>query len=162
MKIRRAKKGDLIKIWEIEKESQGHHTKISQAEYKILNKSKTDKKAKLEFIKGLQKEVNNKKVIFLVAEVSGNAVGWIWSKMGVWKWSDNPPKMLWIEDIGILRKYRRKRIGQKLLDETEKIAKSKGMEYSYLTVWLKNKPAHNFYRKNKFEDFAIEMVKKLK
>ncbi len=30
MKIRKAKKEDIEKIWEIEKESREHHTKISQ------------------------------------------------------------------------------------------------------------------------------------
>mgnify|MGYP006308935845 CR=1 FL=1 len=86
--------------------------------------------------------------------------GWIFSKLGTWGWSDNPPKTIWIDDIGVLKKYQRKGIAKKLLKETEKIAKKKGMEYGYLTVWLKNEPAYNLYKKNKYEDFAIEMVKK--
>lgn len=68
MKIRKAKKEDIEKIWEIEKESREHHTKISQTKYKRLNKSKTDKKAKSEFEKNLEKDINGKKIVFLVAE----------------------------------------------------------------------------------------------
>ena len=160
MKIRKAKKEDIEKIWEIEKESREHHTKISQTKYKRLNKSKTDKKAKSEFEKNLEKDINGKKIVFLVAEINNEIAGWIFSKLGTWGWSDNPPKTIWIDDIGVLKKYQRKGIAKKLLKETEKIAKKKGMEYSYLTVWLKNEPAYNLYKKNKYEDFAIEMVKK--
>ena len=163
MKIRKATIKDLEEIWKIEKESRALHTKITDNRYKLLTKSETRKQEKSDFIADLQKNLKDKKVIFLVAESSKKIRGWIWSKLGVWIWSDKPPKTIWIEDIGVLKKYHKKGIAQALLNETEKIAMKKGMKYEYLTVWLKNKPAYDFYRKNKFEDFAVDvMVKKLK
>lgn len=162
MKIRRATFKDLEGVWEIEKQSRKHHARISNPKFKLLNKSKTERKERINFINDLKKELKDRKIIFLVAEIGEDIAGWVWSKLGIWRWSDKPPKMLWVEDIGVLERYRNQGVAQKLFNEIEKNAKRKGIKYCRLTVWSKNKPAYDFYRKNKFEDFAIEMVKKLK
>ncbi len=161
MKIRKAKKEDIKKIWEIEKESRKYYIKISQVKYRKLNKSEIDEKAKSEFIKDLSKSLENKSNLSLVAELSGELVGWIFSELGTWwGWPSNSLKTIWIEDIGVLGKYQRKRIAKRLLEETEKKARIKRMKYCCLTVRVKNKSAYEFYKKNGYVDFNIEMVKK--
>jgi len=160
MEIRKTKEEDIEKIWEIEKESREHHEKVSQVEYQRLNKAKTDEKARHEFETNLKKNILGEKVVSFVVEIDDEVIGWIFSKLGTWGWSDDPPKMVWIEDIGVLKKYQRKGIAKKLIGKVEEVAKKEGAKYSYLTVWLKNKPAYELYKKNNYEDFAIEMVKK--
>lgn len=160
--IRKATLKDLKSIWEIEKQSRQLHKKVTDKKYQILTKSDVKKKDEVNFIKDLKENLKDKKVIFLVAEFDKKVIGWTWSKFGIWRWSNKPLKMLWLEDIGVSIKYRNQGIGKKLLNATENMARGKGIKYSYLTVWLKNKPAYNFYKKNKFNDFAIEMVKELK
>ncbi|MFW6283007.1 MAG: N-acetyltransferase family protein [Minisyncoccales bacterium] len=161
MKIRDAKKEDIEKIWEIEKESRIYHTKITKEKFQRLNKSKTDKKAESEFKKELEKDISKKNIVFLVAEISGEVIGWVSSTLGTWNWSDKPPEAIWINDIGVLKKYQKQGTATKLLKETEKLARKKGAKYAYLGVWAENKPAYNLYRKNNYEDFQIKLAKRL-
>jgi len=162
MKIRRARKGDIEKLWPIEVESRIYHKRITPKRYLRLNKSKINEKAKLEFIKDFNEYLKNKKTVTLVAEEGSEIIGYVSTIFGKWRWSDNPPKAVLIEDIGVLKIYRKKGVATKLLKEIEKIAKSKKVYYFRLTVWLKNKLAYNFYKKNKYEDYTIEMVKRIK
>ena len=161
MRIRKARKEDIEKIWEIEKESRKQHTKITKIKYRRLNKSKIDEKSKSEFIKDLSGTIGNKSNIFLVAEIYCEIVGWIFSELGTW-WGckDKSLNTIWIEDIGVLEKHKGKRIAERLLKETEKKARENEMKYGCLTVRVKNRPAYDLHKKNGYEDFAIEMVKK--
>lgn len=161
VEIRKSKKEDLPKIWEVEKESREYHLKILPKKYGELIQSKVDAISKNEFIEGLTKSFECKSNIILVAEISGQIVGWIFSELGTW-WGlqDNSVKTLWIDDLEVLKKYQRKGIAKRLLNEIEKKARAKGVKYGNITLNVKNKPAYGLYKKNGYDDFAIEMVKK--
>ena len=160
MDIRKVRKADIEKIWEIEKESRKHDSKGLKIRYRKLSSSKIDNRAKSEFVREVSKSIKDKNNIFLVAEISGEVIGWIYSEFVMWYCSDNPLKINWIEDLGVLRKYQGKNVEKRLLKEIEKEAKANKIEYGYLTVCLGNKSAYSLYKKNGYEEFAIEMVKK--
>ncbi len=56
---------------------------------------------------------------------------------------------LYIEDIFVLEEYRRRGIGQKMFDNCRKIAQREGCGRIEFTVLKWNKPAQEFYSKNK-------------
>lgn len=162
IRIRKGKKEDIEKLWPLEVESRIYHRKITNKKYSKLSRININKKAKLEFIKDLKKDLKKRKFLFLVVEINKEVIGYITAYISEWWWSDHPPKTIRINDLSVLKKYQKKGIATELVKELERLAKSKKVIFSSLNVWLKNKPAYNLYKKNKYEDFGIEMVKKLK
>lgn len=162
MKIRRAKKEDAEKIWPIEKESRIHHKKITPKKYALLNKSNLTKRDRKDFVQGFKDYLKDKKTVSFLVEKNGVVVGYIHARIGRWGWSDKPPKIVKIDDLGVLAKYRRQGIAKKLIREVEKFTKSKGVKYIYFNVWKSNVPAVELYSKLKYYKFMMEMVKKLK
>ena len=162
MMIRKIRKEDIEKIWPLEVERRKWHKKITDKRYALLNKSRVNTKARIEFIKYTKEEVKDKKSLLLVAVVDNQIVGHILVRFYKWKWSDKPPLIAKIEDLIVLKKFGRKGIASILIKEAEKIAKKRGAKYFYVGVWTSNKSARKLYEKNKFEDFHREMFKKLK
>jgi ribosomal protein S18 acetylase RimI-like enzyme len=162
IEIRKGKEEDLEKIWILEIESRIDHKKITDKKYLKLCKNNINKKAKLEFIKEFKKDLKKRNFLFLVTEINKEVIGYICAYISEWWWSDNPPKTIRINDLAVLKKYRRNGVATKLIKELERLAKSKKANFLSLNLWLKNKPAYNLYKKNKYEDFGIEMVKRLK
>ena len=66
-----------------------------------------------------------------------------------------------IEYIEVYPEYRSLGIGQSLMQEAERIAKSKNHQYLDLQVWETNKSAIKLYERNDFTPIARRMVKKL-
>ena len=162
MKIRRGKREDIKKLWSIEMQSRDYHAKIVGKKLSKLNKKKIDKKAKKEFIKNYAELFNNKKSILLVAEKNKKIIGYLAGEITKWWWSDNPPELALINDMGVIESHKKKGIAGKLFKAFERWAKSKKVYALSINVWAKNIPAYNFYKKYKFEDYNIYMVKKLK
>ena len=164
MKIRKGTIKDVEKIWDLEVESRKYHKKLTDKKYLLLTKNNIDKKARSEFIKEYRNDLKKKsrKIIFLVAEEKTQIIGYIVGIDGKWGWSDNPPKAIRIWDLEVLKKYRKKGIGTRLIKELEKISKKRGAKFLSLNIWKKNKPALKVYKNNKFDLFSYEMVKKIK
>lgn len=55
-------------------------------------------------------------------------------------------KILWIEELGVDKKYRKNGIGKQLMKEAEKIAKKLKCERIELNCWEFNENAINFYK----------------
>lgn len=161
MKIRKATMKDIEEIWKIEVEDRRYHKKITSRKYSLLNKNKFGNKEKTEFINSFKKDLKNKKVILLVAE-DEKVVGHLMGSFSKWNWSDNPPKIIILNSIGVFSKYRKEGVATKLIKKLEEYSKEKNIKFIYLGHWIKNYIAHELYKKNKFEDFRLEMVKKLK
>jgi len=66
-----------------------------------------------------------------------------------------------IEFIEVDPEYRSLGIGQSLMQEAERIAKSKNHQYLDLQVWETNKIAIRLYERNDFTPIARRIVKKL-
>lgn len=161
IKIRKAENRDIPAIWELEKEGREVHKKITPEKYSELNKARIDKKEGKNFAVGLKKDLAKKKKLIFVAECENKVVGYVYCFIGHWSWSDNPPKTLRIEDICVLKTYQKSGVATKLLNEVIKIAEKNKVKFISLNVWLKNKVAIDFYKRNKFEDFSIEMIRKV-
>ena len=162
VKIREGKREDIEKLWRIEIQSIKYHTKITERKLSKLNKNKTDKKAEKNFIKEYEKLFENKKSVLLVAEENKKIIGYLTGEIIKWWWSDNPPKLALINDIGVIESHKKKGIAERLLKEFEKWTKPKKVYALSINVWAKNIPAYTFYKKHKFEDYNIYMIKKLK
>lgn len=55
-------------------------------------------------------------------------------------------KILWVKELGVDEKYRKRGIGKKLLEEAEKIAKELKCKRIELNCWNFNKDAIKFYK----------------
>ena len=161
MGIKRGKIKDIESIWELEKESRIYHKKIISGKYHELNKTGINNKSKKEWINELKKDLKKKKYFLLISEDNNKVIGYLLGQFSKWEWSDNHPKNGKIEDIAVLKKYRRKGIGDKLIKKFEGMAKKRGIKYLNLGLWIKNKPAYNLYKKNKFDEIYISMAKKI-
>ena len=152
MEIKRGKIKDIESIWKLEKESRIYHKKIISGKYHELNKT---------WINELKKDLKKKKYFLLVAEKDNKVIGYLLGQFSRWEWSDNHPRNGKIEDIAVLKKYKRKGIGDKLIKKFEEVAKKRGVKYLNLGMWIKNKPAYRLYKKNKFDEIYLSMAKKI-
>lgn len=66
-----------------------------------------------------------------------------------------------ITDLYVDQKYRKQGIAQHLLNDIENYFKIKGCQYSELYVLTANTSAYNLYKKNKYKDNLLEMLKPL-
>ena len=85
---------------------------------------------------------------FIVAEVDNEVIG---MALYYWKYSTWKGKGIYLDDIVVTEKFRRKGIGKLLMDEIIKIAareKANKLEWQVLD-W--NEPAINFYKKYNVE-----------
>ncbi len=78
-----------------------------------------------------------------VAEFNGDIVGFTMSFR-----SQVDTKKFFLWQIGVFSYYRKNEIGQKLLDNVEKIAKELGCKIIELTVDPENIPSQRFFEKN--------------
>lgn len=68
----------------------------------------------------------------------------------------------YISDIVVSESYRGQGIGQQLLDEAMSQIKNTGVKRVHIGVLLANTETKNFYTKNGFSDYSVEMTKELK
>ena len=112
---------------------------------------KIGRKGELEFITDLLKTIENKKSVALVSEVNGKVKGM--ANIDKKKYAQNH-----ICDLGIALKkeIRRKRIGEKLMQELIKEAKKNlKIEIIELEVFAENKVALTLYKKVGFKKIGI-------
>lgn len=70
--------------------------------------------------------------------------------------------MIWVEGIGVSKKFQKKGIGTELFHELEKIAKEKGISKIELNVWNFNQGALKFYQKLGFKIKSMRLEKEKK
>lgn len=162
VEIRKATRKDINGIWPVEIENRLYHKNITPERYSELNNNSVNEKFRLEFIKTIEKDLKKKGNILIVAEEKNKIIGYAQGHLFRWRWSDNPPKTANLKELVILKQYRRKGVATKILKEFEETAENMGARFLCATVWIKNKSAFKFYKKNKLDKFSVEMVKKLK
>lgn len=141
MEIREAKMEDLNQIADIlEQISRIHYEARDDV---FLKKTKFErKKDAIELIKDIEK-----KVLVAVDEsckVYGILIYNIKEIINHTNLKDS--KILWIEELGVDEKYRKKGIGKLLIKEAEKIGKDQKCETLQLNCWEINKNAIGFYQ----------------
>ena len=107
--------------------------------------------------------INNKNSDIFIVEKDGIICGYAITKIIEFK--DNPlvnnHKRLFIDDICIDNSFRKKGIGQFLMEKLELICKSDEFEYLDLNVWDFNTDAIDFYKKTGMKEIMIRMEKKI-
>lgn len=98
----------------------------------------------------LKTELNNANSQFYVAYSNAEAVGYLKINFGDAQTESINENALEVQRIYVLQNFHGKNIGQLLLDEVKKIAKSSGVDSVWLGVWEENHRALRFYTKNGF------------
>ncbi len=104
-------------------------------------------------------EVNSGKIY--VADMDGEITGFVGVTLG----EDDDPcvmihKFVYVTDLVVLEKYRKRGIGEQLIQAAEKYGKENGEEYISLHV-TKGNPSFNFYQKLGFKEYTTSLKKKL-
>ena len=109
----------------------------------------------------IQEMIDDPEHDVMVALVDGKFAGY------VCLWTETYPDDLvsapytTVEFIEVEPEFRHLGIGQKLMEEAEKIAREKKHPYLELLVWETNEKAIHLYEKNGFSPIVRRMVKKL-
>jgi len=101
----------------------------------------------------LKTELNNGNSQFYVAYSNAKAVGYLKINFGDAQTESINENALELQRIYVLQNFHGKNIGQLLLNEVKKIAKSSGIDSIWLGVWEENHRALRFYTKNGFVVF---------
>lgn len=102
-------------------------------------------------------DVNKQQGKIYLAYVDGEAVGFIAGY--VEEDIENDDTYFRIDSLVTLEKFRSKGIAKSLMDRVEEYAKSIGQTKIGLGVLSGNKNAYEYYRKQGFSDYGIEMLK---
>ncbi|MCK4918312.1 MAG: GNAT family N-acetyltransferase [Candidatus Pacebacteria bacterium] len=154
MKIRKAKKEDILSILKLVEKMVDFHYAIDKIykpykEYKELEK----------YFKSL---INTKDNILVVVENENKIIGFL--EGGIEKASNDVmfDKIGTINNIFIEEKFRNKGIAKKLLKYIFEYFKSKNIEYIQISTDARNKVGKEFWKKNNFFEYQIKMLRKLK
>jgi len=154
MNIRQAKKEDLKKI---EKMVFDLDMGISKIDFW----KKDEKIVKKNIKSSVLKSFKNPKKIILVAEEKNKIIGYI---AGTIK-NQNPifkiKKIGFINDVYIIKKFRKKGLGKRLMKELIKFFKSQKIKVCQLSVLSNNLPAIKLYQSLGFKENRKKLVKKL-
>ncbi|MFV8340172.1 GNAT family N-acetyltransferase [Flavobacterium sp. LB3P21] len=101
----------------------------------------------------LTAELNNLNSQFYIAYSNDDVVGYLKINFGDAQTESFNENALEVQRIYVLQNFHGKNIGQLLLDEVKKIAKSTGVDSVWLGVWEENHRAIRFYTKNGFVVF---------
>lgn len=153
--IRNANKGDISSITDLWEEMMEFHIQKSNL-YKIKDDAR---EIYSNYLKEVQK---NSKNIVLVYQINDEIVGYLMACE-----SAQPPvyKETCVGDIieiAVTEKYRKKRIGEELLKECEKIFAERGINRMECMVSNFNEISKNFWFKNGYKPYNIMCVKKIK
>ena len=102
----------------------------------------------------LSEELANSASRFFFAYVGDMIAGYLKINWAAAQTDLRDPDSLEIERIYVLPEFYRQGVGQALLEEAIRIARSEGMHYLWLGVWEHNPRAAQFYSKNGFVVFG--------
>src|SRR3989338_8934537 len=133
MKIQKATKKDFKEYYYMNNEMLKEYSETIRKKIQILGEKKSGKIFK--------KIISNKKSCLLLAK-EREACGYLYGTI-----FENPFNTGgYIEDIMVLKKYRKKKIGRKLIKEFANILKKRKLNKILLSVNIKNKKAFNLYK----------------
>jgi len=149
MKIRLANKKDLNNYILIKNESLKEYSKITQQSIKLTN---------LQIKKELTEGVSNPKRFLIVIGKDKRIIGYLIGSILI----SEHQNYGYIDDIFILKEFRKKGLGVKLINDFIKKIKKKKVKRIRLGVNIKNKNAIKVYKKLGFKIRHYEMDKELK
>jgi ribosomal protein S18 acetylase RimI-like enzyme len=150
MKLRKARKSDWEEYYKIKIEESEEYEKIIGRKINIPSKNKLKKE--------FEGFIENLDLIMFVIEVNQNLGGYINCKIHKSFWV----KRGYIDDIFVLKEYRRRGCGGELINEFVNFLKKKKIKELELSVNPRNENAIRLYAKMGFEIAKYQMRKKLK
>jgi len=157
MNIRLGKESDVKTIGKYLKESWIMHC---DNEPKFINKRVVEKSD----LKGYFRECFNKsnKSYLLIAEEGKELAGFC--KLNIQKIQRffNQTKVIYVDDVYVMKKFRGQGLGKLLLDKAEKIAKERKIKWAKARIYLFNKLAIKLFEKTKYRQLYSEYFKILK
>lgn len=154
-KIRKAKKEDLKFLKKVYSKAGRDEIKT---QYPGEKKEELQRKVSIwskEIFKDFKKEVNSRKVLWLVAEVEEKIVGFANARIFSKKYS-------LLDRNYVEREYRGKGLGKEFIRQRIDWLKSKGIELVMVKTFLKNSISKNNLKKFGFNQIEVIMEKKLK
>lgn len=103
------------------------------------------------------KMINEENGICFVAEVNGKVAGYLAGCMRSNVPSYRPVKRSELENMFVAEEYRRMGVGSKLAEEFITWSKSKGAAKVYVSAYVGNEKAINFYQKVGFKPRCLEL-----
>lgn len=91
----------------------------------------------------------------LLAELGGEAVGYLVYHLGVWM--DDMAPALFVGDLFVSAQVHRRGIGRQLMERARDTARDHGALHLFWTVWRENAAAQDFYRRLGAEVFNEEI-----
>jgi ribosomal protein S18 acetylase RimI-like enzyme len=102
-------------------------------------------------------ELIDRESYVLIAEDNENPVGYLVAEEREVEYRKG--KSVFIENMGVSPSSQNKGIGGMLVSELVNLINEKGIKKIYVTTYLKNNKALDFYRKNGFSDIDITLEK---
>ncbi len=155
MKIRKAKPEEVGRIADLQQELMLHEKKIDPTYYSI------SKYARKRFVEFAKKKIRDRSSRLLVAIVDGKIVGYIlgWVK-------ERPPvfklrKVGCISDFFVIEEFRRRGIGEKLVQRMLAWFMNKKLNHVELVVTSRNKLGLTVWEKLGFKEYRKIMRRKI-
>ena len=105
-------------------------------------------------------DINDKNTIILIAELEKNLIGYI--SVSIISLEDAYiEKIAVLHEIAVEEEYQELGIGKSLLDSCIKILKDAKVGYIKLSMFKENIKANNFYKKNGFQPYSVNYIKKI-
>lgn len=102
----------------------------------------------------LEQEISTPGSVYYFALNTGTPIGYIKLNHAAAQSDLQEDTSFEVERIYVDAAYQNQRIGRKLIDFAQQIAKDAGMESLWLSVWEHNEKAARFYERNGFEQFS--------
>lgn len=149
----------VVKLW---KEFMAEHDKnVIRKNHSLRPYTKKRRNAASQFGKFVRKNIRSRNSIILFAEVNNEPVGYVMSFI-----KKNVPifkldKIGYISDLYVRKGYRKMGISKMFKNWSIKWFKNKGIKHVSIMVNSENRRAHNIYRKWGFNDYVIELRRKV-
>lgn len=105
--------------------------------------------------------VKNTDELAIIAEYDDEKIGYLSGYIVNKLFYRTESKFGILGDMFVLKEYRNKKIGTKLITEFKKWAKSKGAKVLRIEAYSANKKALKFYRRHGFEDSSVILESKV-
>lgn len=102
-------------------------------------------------------ELTNPEIVFLIAEIEGEAVGYVKINLNSRDDSVKGIKTIEIERIYAAKEHIGKGVGKSLMQASIQEAKQRGCDSLWLGVWEKNPRAIDFYKKWGFKEVGTHI-----
>ena len=133
---------------------------IWETEIKIDNNLKENFGNSDELKEIIKNDIHDENTYLLVAQLDSEIIGYISASILLLE-DAYVEKVANIHEIAIKNEYQNQGIGKLLLDECEKVLKSKNVRYIKLTAFKENNNAIKFYENNGFEEYSVNYRKKI-